>query len=136
MERKDEYKALKADIKELEAQCEELQMILKQKESEFDTLEDVIRDKDIVIEGLEKTLGEKAPIIERGERVRITNDKYKALKGDMVDEMLAKYINSMEISVPIRRLGDGFYLFGTRKIFAKVMNSKLVVRVGGGYMSF
>ena len=27
-------------------------------------------------------------------------------------------------------------MFGTRKIFAKVMNAKLVVRVGGGYMSF
>ena len=38
--------------------------------------------------------------------------------------------------MPIRRLGDGFYLFGTRKIFAKVLNNKLVVRVGGGFMSF
>jgi len=38
--------------------------------------------------------------------------------------------------VPVRRLGDGFYLFGTRKIFAKVLNNKLVVRVGGGFMSF
>ena len=54
----------------------------------------------------------------------------------MVDELLAQYINSMEISVPIRRLGDGFYLFGTKKIFAKVLNHKLVVRVGGGFMSF
>ena len=27
-------------------------------------------------------------------------------------------------------------MFGTRKIYAKVMNNKLVVRVGGGYMSF
>ena len=33
-------------------------------------------------------------------------------------------------------MGDGYYLFGTRKIFAKVLNSRLVVRVGGGYMSF
>lgn len=38
--------------------------------------------------------------------------------------------------MPIRRMGDGFYLFGTRKIYAKVMNAKLVVRVGGGFMSF
>ena len=42
----------------------------------------------------------------------------------------------MEIAVPIRRIGEGFYLFGTRKIFAKVLNNKLVVRVGGGFMSF
>ena len=38
--------------------------------------------------------------------------------------------------MPIRRLGGGFYLFGTRKIYAKVMNMKLVVRVGGGFMNF
>lgn len=50
--------------------------------------------------------------------------------------MLAKYINSMDINVPIRRLGDGFYLFGTRKIYAKELNQKLMVRVGGGYKSF
>ena len=42
----------------------------------------------------------------------------------------------MEIAVPIRRIGEGFYLFGTRKIFAKVLNNKLVVRVGGEFMSF
>ena len=42
----------------------------------------------------------------------------------------------MEIAVPIRRIGEGFYLFGTRNIFAKVLNNKLVVRVGGGFMSF
>jgi len=42
----------------------------------------------------------------------------------------------MEISVPIRRLEYGYYIFGTRKIYAKVLNQKLVVRVGGGYMSF
>lgn len=134
-ERKTQYKSLKQDIKELEDQCEELNMILKQKEQEYETLEDVLRDKEVVIEGLEKTLGEKAPIISRDLK-RMSPDRYKAIKGDLVDEMLAKYINSMEISVPIRRLGDGFYLFGTRRIYAKVMNSKLVVRVGGGYMSF
>ena len=128
---------MKQDIKELEEQCDELNTILKQKEQEYETLEDVLRDKDVVIEGLEKTLGEKAPIITRDNRpVRNSPDRYRAVKGDLVDEMLAKYINSMEISVPIRRLGDGFYLFGTRRIYAKVMNSKLVVRVGGGYMSF
>lgn len=38
--------------------------------------------------------------------------------------------------MPIRRLEPGYYLFGTKKIYAKVLNYKLVVRVGGGYMSF
>ena len=100
-------------------------------------MEDVLRDKNMIIEGLEKTLGEKAPVLTDADRAkRVANERYRAVKGDIVDELLAKYINSMEINVPIRRLGDGFYLFGTRKIFAKVLNNKLVVREGGGYMNF
>jgi len=33
------------------------------------------------------------------------------------------------------RLGGGFYMFGSKKIYAKIMNGKLVIWVGGGYMS-
>jgi hypothetical protein len=40
----------------------------------------------------------------------------------------------MNCPVPIKRMGDGNYLFGTKKIFAKIMNGKLVIRVGGGFM--
>ncbi len=58
---------------------------------------------------------------------------YKAVKGDLVDELLARYLNQIQCPVPVRRLGDGYYLFGTKKIFAKIMNEKLVIRVGGGY---
>ena len=36
--------------------------------------------------------------------------------------------------MPITRLGGGFYMFGTKKIYCKIMNGRLVVRVGGGYM--
>lgn len=36
--------------------------------------------------------------------------------------------------VPIRKIGGGYYIFGTKKIYAKIMNGKLVIRVGGGYM--
>lgn len=98
----------------------------------------MLRDKEVIIEGLEKTLGEKAPILHEADRAKRETSKnfYKAVQGDAVDELLAKYINSMEVAVPIRRLGEGFYLFGTRKIYAKVLNNKLVVRVGGGFMSF
>jgi len=59
---------------------------------------------------------------------------YRAIRGDAVDEMLQKYINDMGVDLPITRLGAGFYMFGTRKIFAKIMNDRLVVRVGGGFM--
>eukprot|EP00347_Sterkiella_histriomuscorum_P007817 403347449 len=59
---------------------------------------------------------------------------YKAVKGDMVDELFADYINRLNCPVPIKRLGNNQYTFGTKKIFAKIINGKLVIRVGGGYM--
>ena len=52
----------------------------------------------------------------------------------MIDEMLGQYVNDMDCPVPIKKLGGGYYLFGTRKIYAKIMNGRLVIRVGGGYM--
>lgn len=60
---------------------------------------------------------------------------YRALRNDPVDKMLAEFINSFGCPVPITRLGGGFYMFGTRKIYAKIINGRLVIRVGGGYMN-
>lgn len=48
--------------------------------------------------------------------------------------MLLEYMAKTGCAVPIKKLGDGYYMFGTRKIYAKIMNGKLVIRVGGGYM--
>lgn len=55
---------------------------------------------------------------------------------DELDRMMLDYLQQYDWRVPITRMGQGYYLFGTRKIFAKIMNGKLVVRVGGGYMIF
>ena len=55
-------------------------------------------------------------------------------KGDVLDQMLSHYINQANCPVPIRKIGNGFYLFGTKKIYAKILNGKLVIRVGGGFM--
>lgn len=52
----------------------------------------------------------------------------------MVDELFAAYINKLNCPVPVSRLGNNQYCFGTKKIFAKIINGKLVIRVGGGYM--
>ena len=60
--------------------------------------------------------------------------KYIPVKGDRVDELMAAYMNNFDLDVPIQRLGEGNYMFGSRKIYAKVMNDKLVIRIGGGYM--
>ncbi len=63
-----------------------------------------------------------------------TMPKYNALIGDDVDRMLADWIYATCCPIPISRLGDGYYQFGQKKIYAKITNGKLVIRVGGGYM--
>jgi hypothetical protein len=63
-----------------------------------------------------------------------TRIRYIPIKGDRVDELMAAYMNNFDLDVPIQRLGDGNYMFGSRKIYAKIMNDKLVIRVGGGFM--
>ena len=35
----------------------------------------------------------------------------------------------------IIRIGEGTYTFGSKRIHVKVLNGKLVIRVGGGYMT-
>lgn len=64
-------------------------------------------------------------------RIRYTS----AAKNDQVDIMLENYVNQHNVMAPIRRIEEGRYLFGTKKIYAKIINGKLMVRVGGGYMS-
>ncbi|CDW71764.1 UNKNOWN [Stylonychia lemnae] len=59
---------------------------------------------------------------------------YKAVAGDDIDAMLASMLNNSGESVELKRLGGGFYMFGNKKIYCKLMNGKLVVRVGGGYV--
>jgi hypothetical protein len=59
---------------------------------------------------------------------------YIPVKGDPIDEMMAKYLNECLYFVPVKRLGEGQYMYGSKKIFAKIMNGKLIIRVGGGYM--
>ena len=60
---------------------------------------------------------------------------YKPVVGDAVDEMFAGYLNKAELTISVQRLGNGNYMFGTKKILAKIINGKLVIRVGGGYMN-
>lgn len=60
---------------------------------------------------------------------------YKPVRGDVVDEMFAGYLNKAKIEVEVQRTSAGNYLFGSKRILAKIINGKLVIRVGGGYMN-
>lgn len=86
-------------------------------------MEALLKDKDKIIEIMNKKIREKQK-----------RPVFSLPKGDLLDQMLSHYINQANCPVPIRKIGNGFYLFGTKKIFAKILNGKLVIRVGGGFM--
>ena len=61
--------------------------------------------------------------------------RYSAIKGDPIDELMAQHINAQRFYVAIERLAEGTYMWGTKKFFAKIMNNRLIIRVGGGFMN-
>lgn len=64
-------------------------------------------------------------------------EEYENINIDIVDDidrMMLEFVKKYNCHVPITRMGGGYYLFGTKKIYAKILNGKLVIRVGGGYM--
>lgn len=97
--------------------CDETQHLLDMKDKQIQYLQEILRGQ-----------------ARESNKKEAKSAKYHIKKGDMLDELLGNYINENECGVPITRLGNGYYLFGTRKIYAKIFNGKLVIRVGGGYM--
>ena len=65
--------------------------------------------------------------------VKVVN-RFKAVKGDEIDRMFMEAMNRANLNLPVVRISAGKYLFGSRNIMAKIINGKLVIRVGGGYM--
>ena len=50
------------------------------------------------------------------------------------DERLKVYIYNYDVQFLLIREQEGIYLFGTKKIFMKIENDKLLVKTGGGFM--
>jgi len=112
---------------------------LEQPRDEIETIEMLIKEKDEIIRDLETQIRERSKNVKTTsvkETTQLSSSyRYTGQGGDDVDELLQDYLNHHDCAVPIQKLFDGTYLFGTRKITAKVLNGKLMVRVGGGYMS-
>jgi len=47
---------------------------------------------------------------------------------------MARHLNASQYFIDVRALGDGHYMLGNKKIFAKIVADKLVVKQGGGFM--
>lgn len=61
---------------------------------------------------------------------------YQPLKDDVIDEALAEYIanRGRDMQVPFIREDEGIYLFGSKRVFAKLDCGKVIIRIGGGFM--
>lgn len=125
------------ELREEIAQKNQMIDDLEQPRDEIETIEMLIKEKDDIIRDLEAQIRERGKTVTKTTTTRVvtSSQRFTSSTGDQVDEMLDDYLNRNECPVPIKKLSSGNYLFGTRKIFAKVLNGNLMVRVGGGYMS-
>lgn len=123
---------LKEEHERLQEYVQERQNLIRVRQDELDDLEGKTNRADRQIKDLSDKLRQKSdvppPILKN------IPSMYNIARGDLLDEMLGAYINKSGCPVPIKKLGHGYYMFGTRKIYAKILNGKLVIRVGGGYM--
>jgi hypothetical protein len=62
------------------------------------------------------------------------NQFYVPVKNDVVDERLADYINEYGSPVPWKRISEGNYIYGSKKVSVKYMRNHLIIKVGGGSM--
>jgi len=88
-----------------------------------------LKDAELEIETL------KDYIIELKHRISV----YIPVEEDSVDKRLAEYINNYpernRLKVMFMRESSGIYQFGTRRVYVKVEKDKIIIRVGGGFLT-
>jgi hypothetical protein len=62
--------------------------------------------------------------------------KFKARKGNKIEEKIKFYIEELDIKFPIVLIKDDLYLIGSERLNINMTNDSLMVRVGGGYVKF
>ena len=77
----------------------------------------------------------KSYIIDLKSRIAV----YIPVKHDSIDKKLAEYINNYpersKLKIMFMRESEGIYQFGTKKVYVRVDQDKINIRVGGGFLS-
>ena len=64
---------------------------------------------------------------------------YIPIKGDAIDEKLADFVNNYpdrtKLKIMFLRESEGVYEFGQRRVMVRVEKDKIMIRVGGGFLS-
>lgn len=97
---------------------------LRGKDHEIDTLEMLQSQKDSMILDLEESAGKFREVIKEVH--------YEQQREDKVEEALTNYLEKHASNVDIKKIGDGYYKFGSKRIYIKLGSddSTLLVRVG------
>eukprot|EP01017_Pseudomicrothorax_dubius_P039145 TRINITY_DN5962_c0_g4_i1.p1 TRINITY_DN5962_c0_g4~~TRINITY_DN5962_c0_g4_i1.p1 ORF type:complete len:816 (-),score=343.55 TRINITY_DN5962_c0_g4_i1:188-2635(-) len=126
-------------IRDKEALRQQLDMgaeyIINQDEKAYDLQKIVIYLKGVIAEKDDYVNNLKKLIVEMKEKSAI----YVPVKDDPIDRRLADYLNNVsdpnKLRVLFIRESEGVYQFGSKRIYVKVEMDKIMIRVGGGFLS-
>jgi hypothetical protein len=124
--------ARKATVDKKDHTIAELEALIDEKYNQIEGLEQDIEMKNLLISDLERELA--MLLNKKVEPVRPRFQFYVPVKGDVIDEKLAEYINEYGSPVPWKRISEGNYTYGSKKVNVKYMRMHLIVKVGGGSM--
>ena len=92
-------------------------------------LKNVVADKEDYVSNLKKM------ILEMKDKASV----YIPITDDFIDRRLAEFINASNDPNRLTKLflreRDGVYQFGTKRIYIKIENEKIFIRVGGGFLT-
>jgi len=100
-----------------------------------------IKDQEQQIKTLEESLNTAFEDIKRlhlnfeeTKKIDDTMELPPVKKNDEVDVKLREIMIKTKVPIKFIRIGEGLYIFGSKRVHVKILNSKLVIRIGGGYM--
>ncbi|EAS04485.1 hypothetical protein TTHERM_00616600 (macronuclear) [Tetrahymena thermophila SB210] len=127
---------LSLELNELKKRSYEQCELLSTQNNEISQLKQNIRElTNLVDEGEEYAQSLKQLIFE----LRESHSDYIPIKGDPIDSCLAQYLNNFngdkrKARTLFIREGSGVYQFGSKKVYVKIEQDKVLIRTGGGFI--
>lgn len=102
------------------------QITIKKLQNDVNSMDKNIQDMDEELHNLREVVSE----------LQKQRPVYVPCKDDPVDIAMSDYLNTRNqpLEVPFVREDMGIYYFGSKRIFVKMEQGKLIIRVGGGFM--
>lgn len=128
--------ARQADCDSLRSQTDANSKVIEQMNDKiYETEKCLIYLKNVVADKEDYVVNLKKMILEMKDKASI----YIPVSDDIVDKRIAEWINSSNDPNKLTKLfireRDGVYQFGSKRIYIKIENDKVFIRVGGGFLT-